>query len=134
MRLVGERPCTVSGWGAVRRRLQAIDDWVNWLPGLLSVARAGESVWMTFSDAQATRFCVELHNGEHSFGLQMVEGSVRSLNASLLWTDACVQLIVDLDLNRPLPGALARELEEVYPARLLSALFAEAVPLVSPSL
>lgn len=114
-----------SQWESVGHRLRDADRWVQWLPGLRSVTKVDASIWMTFSDAQASRFRVEFQHSEHAFKLQMVEGSVRSLEASLRWKADRLRLIIDLDLNSPLPGVLARELEEVYPARLLAALLSE---------
>ena len=89
---------------------------------------------MTFADMQSTRLRVELKPGEHTFDVAMVEGSVRSLDARVQWQDDCIRLTIDLDLNSPMPGVLARELEVVYPARLLSALLAEDAPVVAVSL
>jgi hypothetical protein len=80
---------------------------------------------MTLADAQGVRIRVELQQEDQRVGLELVEGSVRSLSASLLWKDSTIRLVIHLDLHNPLPGVLARELEQVYPARVLSALLAK---------
>ncbi|MFT6142226.1 MAG: hypothetical protein ACJAZO_000437 [Myxococcota bacterium] len=125
MRLITERPCAAPEWVAARERLRNVEEWAAWLPGLQTITACGASYWMTLADAQGVRIRVELQQEDQRVGLELVEGSVRSLSASLLWKDSTIRLVIHLDLHNPLPGVLARELEQVYPARVLSALLAK---------
>lgn len=126
MKLGCTRPCAEAQWGRVRQHLGNVEHWGTWLPGVSDVASHDGSTWLTFADVRQTRVRVQVDANEDDVRVHMVEGDIRSLDVSMFWSDGRVTLVIQLDLHSPLPGALARELETVYPARLLTALLAEA--------
>lgn len=126
MRLSAQVPCTESTWATVQARLRDVDTWDDWFVGLDTAQRVGDSLRLVLVDARSAHLDVEVEHHESTVIIRMVEGTPRSLDATLVWSKGEVSLTIDVDLHTPLPGVLARELEGVYPARLLGALVAGA--------